>query len=69
MLQKTQPLKTYFISQIYTPENNQVLEDHQLFIEKVIETSVQAFYQVLLNDPSTQHFLRMSSLKITCKKS
>ncbi|WP_130538265.1 GGDEF domain-containing protein [Thiomicrorhabdus indica] len=56
MLQKTQPLKTYFISQIYTPENNQVLEDHQLFIEKVIETSVQAFYQVLLNDPSTQHF-------------
>ena len=56
MIQKAQSLSTYFISQIYTSENNQVLERHQPFMEEVIEDAVQAFYEVLLHDASTKQF-------------
>lgn len=56
MNQPQKLLNAYFISHIYTPENNQILEYHQPFIEKVIVDAVQAFYEVLLQDASTKQF-------------
>lgn len=65
---QTPALKTFFISQIYTSANNQVLEANCAFIDEVSERAVQAFYEVLLNDQSTQHFFTNELVENHLKK-
>lgn len=50
-------LQQFFIGNLYTPENNQSLDEHRAFIDDSIVICTQAFYEVLLNDAAAKRFL------------
>ncbi|MBO1924090.1 GGDEF domain-containing protein [Thiomicrorhabdus sp. 6S3-12] len=57
IIDTTKSLNQYFVANLYTPANNQLLDKHHALIEACIEQCIETFYEILLPDPIGAQFL------------